>query len=182
MSDWADLLDDLRTIRAIFGEAPSLDQVELQSVVLDGPMVKLQITLAEAEFPVEPPEKWRERGFNRACIFLLCFGVRSLEIRGLEADPIFDLSIEREATYCACAVGRTRCQSISDQKVLAVTSESVKASLAPRPSGVVRAAPPEKPSDDGAEGLPGCAPAVVQAAWEKLRAVRWTGGQRTVLS
>ncbi len=68
MADWAELLDDPRTIRAIFGAALSLDQVELHSILLNrrGPSATLDIELAEAEFPADPPEKWREAGFNRA--------------------------------------------------------------------------------------------------------------------
>jgi len=127
MSDWADLLDDPRTIRAIFGEAPSLDQVELNSVVLDGLAVKLQITFAESEFPVEPPEKWREQGFNRACIFLRCSAVRSLEIRGLETDPTFDLSIEREDGLLRVSGGTEQMSVDIRSEFLMVTCDSVKA-------------------------------------------------------
>jgi Immunity protein 50 len=127
MSDWADLLDDPRTIRAIFGDAPSLDQVELNSVVLDGPAVKLHIELAESEFPVEPPEKWREAGFNRAYIFLLCLAVRSLEIRGLETDPTFDLSIEREDGLLRVSGGTDQMSVDIRSEFLRVTSDSVKA-------------------------------------------------------
>lgn len=97
-TDWTDVLDDPRTVRAIFGHAPSLDQVELLSITLrrDGPIAALDIELAEAEFPVFPPHKWREAGFNRVQVHLQCVGVRTLEIRGLETTPIFDLKIERD--------------------------------------------------------------------------------------
>ena len=134
MSDWADLLDDPRTIRAIFGDAPSLDQVELHSVVLDGPAVKLHIELAESEFPVEPPKKhrwpiqhWHEAGFNRAYFFLLCSAVRSLEIRGLETDPTFDLSIEREDGLLRVSGGTEQMSVDIRSEFLMVTSDSVKA-------------------------------------------------------
>ena len=127
MSDWADLLDDPRTIRAIFGDAPSLDQVELHSVVLDGPAVKLHIELAESEFPVEPPKKWHEAGFNRAYFFLLCSAVRSLEIRGLETDPTFDLSVEREDGLLRVSGGTEQMSVDIRSEFLMVTSDSVKA-------------------------------------------------------
>jgi hypothetical protein len=97
-TDWTDLLDDPRTVHAIFGEAPSLDQVELLSITLrrDGPVAAVSIELAESEFPVFPPSKWRDAGFNRVHVELQCVGVSALEIRGLETTPIFDLKIEQD--------------------------------------------------------------------------------------
>jgi hypothetical protein len=65
MTDWTDLVDDPRAIRAIFAvTAPSLDQIELLEVVLhtDGPTAILRFNLAE--FPIDPPKKWLERGCN----------------------------------------------------------------------------------------------------------------------
>jgi hypothetical protein len=98
MTDWADFLSDPRTIRAIFGEAPSLDQVELFSILLEprGPTATLTVHLPEEEFPADPPRKWREAGFNRVVLRITCFSVRALELHGLETIPVFDLKIGRE--------------------------------------------------------------------------------------
>lgn len=98
--EWPELLDDPRTVRAIFGDAPSLERVELVSITLDrdGPTVVLDLVLAASEYPLFPPHKWREAGFNRATLCLKCVGVRSVEIRGLETTPILDLEIEREGS------------------------------------------------------------------------------------
>jgi hypothetical protein len=98
MGDWAELLIDPRTIRAIFGEtAPSLDQVELVEIVLDvdrGPDAILRFDLAE--FPSDPPEKWRDEGCNTVQVRLRAGSVQTLEIRGLLISPILDLKILRD--------------------------------------------------------------------------------------
>jgi immunity protein 50 of polymorphic toxin system len=98
MGDWAELLIDPRTIRAIFGEtAPSLDQVELVEIVLDvnrGPDAILRFDLAE--FPSDPPKKWRDEGCNTVQVRLRAGSVQTLEIRGLLISPILDLKILRD--------------------------------------------------------------------------------------
>jgi hypothetical protein len=117
-SEWPELLADPRTIRAIFGDAPSLDRVELHSIALrrDGPTAALNLVLAESEFPPFPPHKWREAGFNRVALELLCTGVRALEIQGLETTPIFDLKIE--------PVGRLRrVRGATDRMMIDITAE-----------------------------------------------------------
>lgn len=98
MGDWTELLIDPRTIRAIFGEtAPSLDQVELVEIVLDvdrGPDAILRFDLAE--FPSDPPKKWRDEGRNTVQVRLRAGSVQALEIRGLLISPILDLKILRD--------------------------------------------------------------------------------------
>jgi hypothetical protein len=98
MGDWAELLIDPRTIRAIFGEtAPSLDQVELVEIVLDvdrGPDAILRFDLAE--FPSDPPKKWRDEGCNTVQVRLRAGSVQALEIRRLLISPILDLKILRD--------------------------------------------------------------------------------------
>ena len=134
MTDWANFLADPRTIRAIFGDAPSLDQVELLSLVLDpqrGTNATLRILLADAEFPADPPPKWRQAGFNRVVIDLLCVPVRALDIRGLEYVPILDLKIGREGDLLRVQ-GATNLMSIDIRSdYLMVTSDSVTAHLSP---------------------------------------------------
>ena len=128
MADWAELLDHPRTIRAIFGVAPSLDQVELHSILLDrdGPSATLDIELAEAEFPGDPPEKWREAGFNRA-VGLKYGGIRELDIRGLETGPIFDLKIERVGELFRVWGGTEQMSVDITADFLAIPSDSVSA-------------------------------------------------------
>ena len=117
-SEWPELLADPRTIRAIFGEAPSLDQVELHSITLrrDGPTVALNVVLAESEFPPFPSRKWREAGFNRVALEILCIGVRALEIRGLETTPIFDLKIAAEGRL-------RRVRGATDEMMINITAD-----------------------------------------------------------
>ena len=127
MTDWTELLVDPRTIRAIFGQAPSLEQVELVSIVLnrDGPMATLSFELAE--FPVDPPKKWREAGFNAVQVRLQALGVRALEIRGLETTPILDLRLQREGDLLRVS-GATDVMSIDiTAEFLDVFSDGVSA-------------------------------------------------------
>ena len=129
MTNWADLLDGPRTIRAVFGIAPSLDHVELHSILLnrDGPSETLKIELAEAEFSSFPPHKWREAGFNRAIVRLQCWGVRELDIRGLETEPILDLKIERVGQLFRVWGGIEQMSMDITADFLAVPSDSVSA-------------------------------------------------------
>jgi hypothetical protein len=129
MTDWAELLYDARAIRAIFGDAPSLEQVELLSIKLsrDGPTAYLAIDLAE--FPVDPPKKWHEAGFNCVTVRLQAIGVRALEIRGLETEPVLDLRIERDGDLVR-VWGATEEMSVDiSADWLAVNNDSVSAYL-----------------------------------------------------
>ena len=117
-TDWTDLLDDPRTVRAIFGEAPSLDQVELLSIELESwrRVATLHIELPKSAFPIFPPHKWREAGFTRAQVILRCWSVRKLEIRGLQHNPIVDLRIEREGEL-------RRVRAATDEMSLDITAD-----------------------------------------------------------
>ena len=88
---------------------------------------KLDIELAEAEFPSDPPEKWREAGFNRAILGLKCGGVRELDIRGLETEPIFDLKIERVGELFRVWAGTEQMSVDITADFLAIPSDSVSA-------------------------------------------------------
>ena len=128
-TDWTDLLDDPRTVRAIFGEAPPLDQVELLSIELDSwrRFATLHIELPESAFPVFPPHKWREAGFNRVQVSLRCWSVRRLEIRGLQHDPIVDLRIEREGELRRVRAATNEMSLDITADFLAVTNRDVSA-------------------------------------------------------
>lgn len=99
MEDWTDILLDPRTIRAIFGDqSPSLLGVELHriDVTRDGPMVGL--TFNVRDFPLDPPPKWREAGFNCVQIRLRGIGVQELHVDGITTNPTVDVVLTRVGT------------------------------------------------------------------------------------
>ncbi|MFF2391364.1 Imm50 family immunity protein [Nocardia sp. NPDC058114] len=85
---------DSRSVRAIFGAAtPSLEGVVLHEVRLhrDGPSVYLRFDFRE--FPVDPPRKWRNIGYNTVQIELNLYGVDSVEISNLSTESVIDLNL-----------------------------------------------------------------------------------------
>ena len=128
MTDWTDLLDDPRAIRAIFRDtAPSLDQIELHEVVLDrdGPTAILRFDLAE--FPIDPPKKWLEQGCNTVQVRLQAIGVRTVEVQGLVTSPVLDLEIRREGKDLHVGGGTAGMSFEITSEWLAITSDSVSA-------------------------------------------------------
>lgn len=128
MTDWTDLLDDPRAIRAIFGDAaPSLDRIELHEVVLhrNGPRAILRFDLAE--FPSDPPKKWLERGCNTLQVRLQAIGVLAVEVHGLITSPVIDLEIRREGEAIR-VTGTTEGMSVDiTTEWLAIPSDSISA-------------------------------------------------------
>jgi Immunity protein 50 len=128
MTDWTDLLDDPRAIRAIFGDAaPSLDQIELLEVVLHthGPTAIIRFNLAA--FPIDPPKKWLERGCNTVQVRLQAIGVLAVEVQGLVTSPVLNLEIRREGEALR-VTGSTEDMSVDiTTEWLAITGDSVSA-------------------------------------------------------
>ena len=92
---WTDVLEDDRSVRAIYGEdIPSLRGIELQEVTLSqlGPSVELRVNLAE--FPASPPKKWADDHLNQVQILLHATAVSSLQFDA----PLDTTAIEMEVT------------------------------------------------------------------------------------
>ncbi|MGW6621066.1 Imm50 family immunity protein [Nocardia sp. NPDC055002] len=127
---------DSRCVRAVFGAAtPSLEGVVLHEVRLrrDGPSVYLRFDLRE--FPVDPPRKWANFGYNTVQIELNLYGVYSVEISNLGTESVIDLNLstcvrdgkrvvhartsENSATHLDVVAG-----SVSVSKMSAYTDDS----------------------------------------------------------
>ena len=81
---WVENLDDVRPIRAVFGETVALsNEINVHDVVIhrDGPEVRLRFDL-EA-FPSDPPRKWLVDGFNTVQVDLSLFDVLEFSMSGL---------------------------------------------------------------------------------------------------
>jgi hypothetical protein len=92
--DWIDMLDDPRSVRAIYGEEyPSLDRVVLHEIRAhrDGPRVTLVVDLPD--FPEMPPKKWVAQQFNTVQIELTVSGVSYLTIENMDKDSIVDVEL-----------------------------------------------------------------------------------------
>lgn len=83
-SDWLDVVDDPRAIRAIFGDhTPSLQDVDVFDLVMsrDGPYLDVRFDLPE--YPTEPPGKWADKGANRVQLTLRAQPIRELSVVGI---------------------------------------------------------------------------------------------------
>ena len=76
----------------------------------DGPSATLDIELAEAEFPGDPPEKWRRGRVQPSELGAYSAGASAnWTYEGLKRSRIFDLKIERVGGCFGCGAGRSRC-------------------------------------------------------------------------
>lgn len=94
MPDWAELVEDQRGIRAIFGgQAPDLRSISLHELSLDrdGPQLVLRFDLNK--FPDTPPRKWQR--FNTVQLELSFIGVRDVNIAGWGTEIKTDLRFWR---------------------------------------------------------------------------------------
>ncbi|WP_245713547.1 Imm50 family immunity protein [Nocardia vaccinii] len=94
---WIELLTDARAIRAIYRDnPPSLDNLTMHELCLhrDGPRAVINAVLAE--FPSDPPKKWRDQGFNTVYIKLYLEGVTKADISGIDTDSRINLQLNRE--------------------------------------------------------------------------------------
>lgn len=93
---WIDEVTNGRGVLAVYGgEAPSLQRVELQSVVFTsrGPSAGLAVALRD--YPAEPPAKWAAQGFNTVQLLLNCIGIESVRMTSWSNVVVGDISVER---------------------------------------------------------------------------------------
>ncbi|WP_076842588.1 MULTISPECIES: Imm50 family immunity protein [Protofrankia] len=110
MASWPDVLDDPRSIQAIYDDrTPPLESVVLHEISLhrDGPRVVLRFDLPE--YPTHPPKKWLNQGLNVVQIQLMLIGIRDLSLRGWSHESSVNLSLERQgdAVRVAASSGST---------------------------------------------------------------------------
>ncbi|WP_196814645.1 Imm50 family immunity protein [Nocardia sp. BMG111209] len=103
---WIELLTDARAVQAIYRDnPPSLENLILHELCLhrDGPRVVIKADLAD--FPDNPPKKWRDRGFDTVRVELLLDGVTRAEISGISINSQISLRLTREKGQIHATVG-----------------------------------------------------------------------------
>lgn len=83
MTNWIEFLVNSQPIKAIYGDCtPSLNNVDVHSVIFnrDGPTVSIKLNLNE--YPTKPPKKWEVQKFNTVQIVLSFLGVKSINMSG----------------------------------------------------------------------------------------------------
>jgi Immunity protein 50 len=95
---WLDCVDRAEMIREIFDRVePRLDEIRLHEVTLhhDGPSVSLRFDLSE--FPVVPPTKWVEAGYDTVQLRLALDDVSEIAIEGWSNDNRGKMDIQRHS-------------------------------------------------------------------------------------
>lgn len=83
MTNWIEFIVNSQPIKAIYGDCtPSLENVEVYSILFnrDGPTVSIKLNLNE--YPVKPPKKWEVQKFNTVQIVLSFSEVKSINMSG----------------------------------------------------------------------------------------------------
>lgn len=97
MTTWLDCISDPRPVQAIYGTTPpSLRNVTLHEVCLhrEGPRVMMRFDLAD--FPDQPPKKWRDHGYDVAQVVVMLIGVWEISLQNWTSNPVVNLAIARE--------------------------------------------------------------------------------------
>lgn len=92
---WLDAVEDGRGVLAIFGQAPSLEAINVQGVSLHHNGPKIDMAFALRDYPAEPPKKWVAQGFTIAQLSLSFFAVEDVRLNGWDVDVVGDLTLER---------------------------------------------------------------------------------------
>jgi Immunity protein 50 len=92
---WLDTVEDDRGVLAVFGQAPSLESIDVQGVSLhhNGPRIVLAFALRD--YPADPPKKWVAQGFTVAQMSLSLVDVRDVRLAGWDVDVVGDLTLDR---------------------------------------------------------------------------------------
>jgi len=128
---WTETLDNPEAIKSVFDVPPSLEGVEIVSIVMgrDGPTVVLAISLNEP--PSRPSPKWQRMRANAVSLKLQLFAVKSFSLEGWATDTKANLQVEgtKGKSVTVSAVGpnislRCSCRFLSVQGISAYCRES----------------------------------------------------------
>jgi hypothetical protein len=92
---WLDAVEDGRGVLAIFGQAPSLESIDVQGVSLHHNGPRIVMAFALRDYPADPPKKWVAQGFTTAQMSLSFVEVRDVRLAGWDIDVVGDLSLDR---------------------------------------------------------------------------------------
>jgi hypothetical protein len=86
-------LENSGPIEHLFSAPPPLDKVRLHEVVLHRYGPRLSIRFDLGAFPVSPPKKWVDKGYNTVQITLTFGDIQSLSISLWSSENIVDIDI-----------------------------------------------------------------------------------------
>lgn len=93
---WFEDIDDAGFLRSLFPKAPrGRDGFHVHEVVVsrEGPTVRIRLDLPD--YPVSPPRKWVEAGYDTVSLTLMAIGVHSLSLEGIDVDMCCSLVIAK---------------------------------------------------------------------------------------
>ena len=125
MSNWTDLLNDPRAVRAIFGDhVPSLSGVELFEVVVNHDNLHAVLRFDLQDYPADPPPKWSAQGFNRVQVELKAWGLQEVlvDVTTTRTTTV-DISVVRDGAL-------TRVRGIGDGVLIDLRADFVDVSSA----------------------------------------------------
>ncbi|MFJ3822034.1 Imm50 family immunity protein [Streptomyces nodosus] len=97
MLEWIAALSNPKPVLAVYGDAvPVLDEVRIEELCLsvNGPTLRLRFDLAE--FPINPPAKWRRDSLDVVQVEIAFGGVRAISIDEFSADSVCGLKIRKD--------------------------------------------------------------------------------------
>lgn len=93
---WQDLTLNSKSIYSIFGdEEPSLKKALLKKVDLSNNGPEIVLYLEIVNFPLTPPKKWIEKGYNTAQIWMRLIDVTHVKLTGWGRYNVVDIQLKK---------------------------------------------------------------------------------------
>jgi len=100
VTDWLDLVLDPRPVRAVFGDVtPSLRDILVETATLEIRGHGITLGVALADYPADPPRKWRQAGNNTVWLTLAFDDADLIEVHGPLTTERADLVVTREGEH-----------------------------------------------------------------------------------
>lgn len=116
VSNWLSLAENPKAILSLYGKPPSLSAIDLIEVKLhrDGPRLELRADLAQ--FPEDPPDKWRANGYNTVQMKLSLVGLKDINISSWSLRNLAKMKLEKRGGRIALTVHGDEChlESVGD--------------------------------------------------------------------
>ncbi|MFD2935457.1 Imm50 family immunity protein [Spirosoma flavum] len=90
---WYEVAMNPKAVSSIFtGDEPCLEKIEVSKIIMsyDGP--SFTIIFDVKNYPMNPPEKWKQYSYNQAQIALQLWDVKDVKIEGWSTINIADIS------------------------------------------------------------------------------------------
>lgn len=91
---WCELTLNPKSISSIFGDTePSLRKVLLKKIALSNNGPEIEMYFEITSFPLIPPKKWIEKGYNTAQIWMKLIEVTDVKLNGWGRKNIVDIQL-----------------------------------------------------------------------------------------